>query len=144
MKGKIEIYNHEDLQWVNDLAMWRSLMGRVPWMTRFGQGKMKNLSFDEETGAGAWLIDWPEGYDPLQTHAHGGNEYCFVLEGELLHEGKMITPGSYLYFPKEVTHGPFLPGKDGCVFYTVVDGPFFSQGFIDDIMAAGRAARHRA
>jgi anti-sigma factor ChrR (cupin superfamily) len=144
MKGKIELYNSEELQWVNDLALFRSLMGRVPWMSRFGSGKMKALSFDEESGAGAYLIDWPEGYDPFQTHAHGGNEYCFVLEGELHYQGKVLVPGSYLYFPVEVEHGPMTPGRGGCVYYTVIDGPFFSRAFVEQLMAGGRAARHRA
>ncbi|MEK7217077.1 MAG: cupin domain-containing protein, partial [Chloroflexota bacterium] len=127
MKGKIELYNSEELQWVNDLAFFRSFMGRVPWMSRFGSGKIKALSFDEESGAGAYLLDQPEGYDPFQAHAHGGNEYSFILEGELHHDGRVLTPGCYLYFPKEVEHGPFVPGKGGCVLYTVIDGAFFSK-----------------
>ncbi len=144
MKGKIELYNTEELQWVNDLAFFRSLMGRVPWMSRFGSGRIKSLSFDEENGAGAYLIDLPEGYDPFQMHAHGGNEYSFILEGELHHDATVLTPGSYLYFPKEIEHGPFIPGKGGCILYTVIDGAFFSKDFISELMAGGRAARHRA
>lgn len=142
MNGKVEAFTVENLQWVNDVALYRSLMGRVPWVERFGQGRVKSLSFDEKNEAGAWLIEWPTGYNPLQEHAHGGNEHVYILEGELIFEGKVYAVDSYMYFPKGVRHS-YAPGKHGCRFLSIVDGPFFDEEFIQELMATGPASRHR-
>ena len=141
---KIELFHESEVLWQEDLPILRALNGRVPWNLRFGLGRMKVLSYDQHTDAGAYLMEWPEGYDPLGVHSHGGDESLLVLEGELLHDGKSLGPGTYFHAPKEIQHGPFIAGAGGCIFYTVVDGPLFSEEYVNDLLASGRAARHRA
>src|SRR5262245_30399840 len=99
---------------------------------------MKVLSFDQFTGAGAYLMQWPEGYDPLGVHSHGGSESLLVLDGRLLHHGKSLEPGSYFHAPEGAPHGPFVAGPGGCVFYTVIGGPLFSEEFLSELMVSGR------
>jgi len=137
--------NADDILWQNDLAVLRSMKGRVPWDQRFGQGQLKVLSYDLETEGGTFLFQWPAGYDPFGLHGHAGNAELYVLEGELRCGEKLYSPGAYLYTPRGEQHGPFVPGPDGCLFLLAVDGPLVDEEYIQELLtAAGKAPRRRA
>ncbi len=137
--------NADDILWQNDLAVLRSMQGRVPWDQRFGQGQIKVLSYDLETEGGTFLFHWPADYDPLGRHGHAGNEELYVLDGEL-HCGETVYgPGAYVYTPRGETHGPFTPGPEGCLFLLAVDGPLVDEEYVQELLtAAGKAPRRRA
>lgn len=144
MARRNSVVNLEELEWHEDLAIWRSWNGAVPWKERFGQGKLKVLSYDLETQAGTYLWFWPPGYDPLGHHGHGGDAEYLILEGELRQGEDALAAGTYMYLQNGQKHGPFVAGPQGCIFQLSVSGPVFDQEFIRALLEAGRAPRFRA
>jgi len=78
------MFHIDDVQWHQDLAVFRSMNREVPWDCRFGLGQVKVLWFDLETQAGTYLFWWPAGYDPLGEHGHGSNCTELVLGRSLV------------------------------------------------------------
>lgn len=162
------IFSVDDVLWQDDLALFRSLDGRVPWDARFGKGRVKVLDFDPRTQAGTYLFSWPPAYDPLEEHGHGSNTTELVPAGSLVQPGpalppnpgaiieaensettglvqaeRVMGPGTFIYLGQGERHGPFRAGPEGCSFLVHADGPLFDQAFIDGLMAHGKAARFR-
>jgi hypothetical protein len=137
------IFSVDDVLWQDDLALFRSLDGRVPWDVRFGKGRVKVLDFDPRTQAATYLFNWPPGYDPLEEHGHGSDTTEFVIAGSLVQAERVWGPGTFIYLGQGERHGPFRAGPEGCTFLVHADGPLFDQAFIDGLMAHGKAARFR-
>jgi hypothetical protein len=139
----ISQYSIEEVRWQNDLAMFRSMDPHVPWKERFGDGKVKALRYNLTTNAGTWVFDWPPGYDPMGRHSYGGNAELFVLDGSLEVDGETLEPGVYTHVPQGEEHGPLTPGKSGCVFMVFVDGPLFSDVFLDGLKELSGSSRKK-
>ena len=143
MAGGSQTFTLDDVEWQDDLALFRSMDGRVPWAERFGQGRVKVLSFDLNTQSGSYVFDWPPGYDPLGEHGHGGNCSELVLAGALVQGDDIWGPGSFLQVSAGHRHGPFKAGPEGCTFLVQVEGPLFAEAFLEEMMEEGKAARRR-
>ena len=137
-------FHLNEVLWHNDLAVLKSWKGQIPWESSLGKGKLKVLRFDPHTGAGTYLIFWPEGYNPLGEHGYGGNAELLVLEGYFLSDGEMIGPGNYIYTPKGSKREVLIPGPEGCIFFVSVDGPLFGESFEQELLNRGKAPRFRA
>ena len=106
-------FHLDEVLWHNDLAVLKSWKGQVPWESSLGKGKLKVLRFDSHTGAGTYLMYWPEGYNPFGDHSYGGNAELLILEGYFFSDGEMIGPGNYIYTPKDPSEkGSFLGPRD--------------------------------
>lgn len=144
------MFSIDDVLWQDDLALFRSLDGRVPWDQRFGKGRVKVLDFDTRTQAGTYLFNWPADYDPLGEHGHGSNATEFVLAGSLVEAAgepdrseRVWGPGTFLYLGLGERHGPFRAGPEGCTFLVHTDGPLFAPELLEDLMTSGKASRFR-
>ena len=80
------------------------------------------LGRNEETGACGILFKMEPGAE-LPRHGHPSTEQSMSLEGEVEIEGKKYGPGSYLYNPPAIEHGPFKAGAKGWIAYCAFDGP---------------------
>jgi len=137
-------FHLDEVVWHNDLAVFKSWRGQIPWEGCLGKGKLKVLRFDSQSGAGTYLIFWPEGYNPFGEHSYGGNAELLVLEGYFLSNGEIISPGSYIYTPKGCKRESLTPGPKGCIFFVSVDGPLFGEEFEQELLTMGKAPRFRA
>lgn len=137
-------FHLDEVVWHNDLAVFKSWKGQIPWEHSLGKGKLKVLRFATHTGAGTYLIFWPEGYNPFGEHSYGGNAELLVLEGYFLSNGEIIGPGSYIYTPKGCKRETLTPGPEGCIFFVSVDGPLFGEEFEQELLTTGKAPRFRA
>jgi len=137
-------FHLDEVVWQNDLAVFKSWKGQIPWESSLGKGKLKVLRFDARTGAGTYLIYWPEGYNPFGEHGYGGNAELLVLEGYFVSDGEKIGPGNYIYTPKGLKREILIPGSEGCTFFVSVDGPLFGEDFEQELLTAGKAPRFRA
>ena len=137
-------FHLDEVLWHNDLAVLKSWKGQVPWESSLGKGKLKVLRFDSHTGAGTYLMYWPEGYNPFGDHSYGGNAELLILEGYFFSDGEMIGPGNYIYTPKGSKRERLIPGPQGCTFFVSVDGPLFGADFEQELLTAGKAPRFRA
>lgn len=134
----------DEVLWQDDLALFRSIDGRVPWASRFGQGQVKVLQFNARTQAATYVLNWPANYDPLGEHAHGGNCSELILAGSILEGETVWEAGSFFYLEVGERHGPFRAGPEGCTLLVHVDGPLFDKQFVDTLMEQGKAARFHA
>jgi anti-sigma factor ChrR (cupin superfamily) len=68
-----------------------------------------------------FLVRFPPGYhEPV--HHHVGLHFGIVLEGsQIVPGGKVNTPGTYVYAPAEVVHGPF-DYPEGCTLFGSMAG----------------------
>jgi hypothetical protein len=137
-------FHLDEVVWHNDLAVFKSWKGQIPWESSLGKGKLKVLRFDAHTGAGTYLIRWPEGYNPFGEHGYGGNAELLVLEGHFISGGETIGPGNYIYTPKGFKGESLIPGPEGCTFFVSVDGPLFGEDFERELLTSGKARRFRA
>ena len=138
-----QAFTIEEVLWQDDLALFRSLDGEIPWAQRFGSGQVKVLAFDLKTQAATYLFKWPAGYDPLGAHAHGGPCVELILSGSLVQENRDWPAGTFFSTEPGEAHGPFTAGPDGCVFLVHCGGPLFEDQFKRDLLEQGKAARHR-
>ncbi len=81
------------------------------------------LGRNEETGACGVLFKMEPGAESPREHGHTSTEQIMSLEGEVEIEGKKYGPGSYLYIPPAVEHGPFKAGAKGWIAFCAFDGP---------------------
>jgi hypothetical protein len=139
----LRAFNIDEVLWQEDVALFRSMDGRIPWAERLGQGRVKVLHYDLKTQAGSYLFEWPAGYDAFGEHQHGGNCSELVLAGSLVEDGRTWGPGSFFQAGAGESHGAFAAGPEGCTFLLHVDGPFFDQRFLDSWLEEGKASRHR-
>lgn len=143
MAGPPRAFDIEEVLWQDDLALFRSLDGRVPWADRFGNGQVKVLHFDLKSQAATYLFQWPAGYDPLGEHGHGGSCAEIVLAGSLVEGERAWGAGSFFQTQPGQRHGPFRAGPEGCTLLVHVDGPLFDDDFMQDLAAQGKAERRR-
>jgi len=84
---------------------------------------LRLLYEDPDTGAEHYLIRYPAGLQ-ARSHRHTAAHTIVVLEGQLLANGTVVGPGSYVHFPAgAVMHHAPAPGSS-CLFVTIFHGPF--------------------
>lgn len=86
-------------------------LDRMPWNYRptsttgkiFGK---KQMLLDEETGMEINYMHYPAGFTTIK-HRHPAGHGLFVLEGQLLTDGKLYGPGTFVWYPEgiETDHG---------------------------------------
>ena len=81
------------------------------------------LERNEETGACGVLFKMEPGAESPREQGHPSTEQIMSLEGEVEIEGKKYGPGSYLYIPPTIKHGPFKAGVKGWIAFCAFDGP---------------------
>jgi quercetin dioxygenase-like cupin family protein len=101
---------------------------KIEWqpIEKLGPGAwLKVLSYDEETGAGAYLVKFDDGFHEPR-HSHPGAHDIFFIQGCLVETetGKESKAGTYFYSPAGVEHGPF-DAKGDTIFFAYFDGPVF-------------------
>ena len=61
---------------------------------------------------------------PIQTHSHTGQEFDFILSGELLvrigEHTEHLKPGDSIYYDSSTPHGEIATGGKDCTFVAVV------------------------
>ncbi len=80
-----------------------------------------NLSYDEETGHGSFLVRFePGGSSP--PHEHTGIEEFMVLEGGLVDsDGAVFSTGDFVSFAPGTRH--FSTAPEGCLIVVFMRGP---------------------
>lgn len=81
--------------------------------------KIKPLSLNNEKGYFMMLMKAAPGSE-YPPHHHNGAEECFVLEGDLLVEGKILGPGDFHHAESGSDHGA-LKTEKGCTLLLLVD-----------------------
>jgi hypothetical protein len=85
-------------------------------------------------------------YDPgmiVRRHGHHSPHVVFVIEGELLCDGRPCPKGTHIELPTGAAFGPFVAGPLGAVLFEVMMGDPRSWG--DDAVAFDRTlAAHGA
>lgn len=72
---------------------------------------------------------FPPGFvEPAHTH-DDVDHWCVVIEGEMHVDGKVLGPGSYIYAPRGVCHGPFHYPVGATIFATVRGPGAFTHEF---------------
>jgi hypothetical protein len=64
-------------------------------------------------------------YDPglvIEKHSHLANEVIFVIEGELIIDGRVCPAGTSLVLEKGTPFGPVVAGPQGTVLFECFDG----------------------
>ena len=64
-------------------------------------------------------------YDPnlvIEKHSHLSNEVIFVVEGELIVDGRVCPAGTTLVLEKGTPFGPVVAGAAGTVLFETFDG----------------------
>ena len=64
-------------------------------------------------------------YDPglvIEKHSHLANEVIFVIEGELIIDGRVCPAGTSLVLDKGTPFGPVVAGPQGTVLFECFDG----------------------
>ncbi|WP_319544369.1 cupin domain-containing protein [Ruegeria conchae] len=80
----------------------------------------KNVSFDEDTGQGSYLMKMAPGARS-NPHIHHGPEEFFVLEGDLTdHDGFRYHSGDFVSFPAGSSH--FSRTETGCLLVVMHRG----------------------
>ncbi len=81
--------------------------------------KVKTLSVNEEKNY-VMLMMQLAANTQYPAHHHSGAEECYVLEGDLYAEGKILGPGDFHHAEGGSSHEP-LHTKNGCTVLLVVD-----------------------
>ncbi len=80
---------------------------------------IKPLSYNEDKGYAMLLLKVAAG-TIYPSHHHSGAEECYVLEGDLYAEGKVLGPGDFHHAEGGSDHDP-LYTKNGCTVILVMD-----------------------
>ena len=81
----------------------------------------KLLSESKERGIRNRIAWFPPGYvEP--RHIHQTIHASFLLKGRWIVEGREVGPGSYMYGPSGIPHGPFESPEGSLVFSSVMGG----------------------
>lgn len=81
--------------------------------------KIKSLSANNEKGYLMMLLKASAG-SKYPSHHHTGSEECYVLEGDLIVEGKILGPGDFHHAEGGSDHNT-LRTINGCTLLMVVD-----------------------
>ncbi len=81
--------------------------------------KVKRLAVNPEKGYLMMLMKAAAG-TVYPSHHHSGSEECYVLEGDLYAQGKILGPGDFHHAEGGSDHEP-LHSKNGCTLLLVVD-----------------------
>ena len=106
------ILNANDLEWQDGESLLKLPKGV----------RVKIVSQDKATGRRDMLVSFPPGYvEP--RHVHEGYHSTVLLEGTWIVEGKVLTPGGYMFGPAKAEHGPFESPNGTLVFTSFYGGP---------------------
>ncbi|MEO6695164.1 MAG: cupin domain-containing protein [Ignavibacteria bacterium] len=86
--------------------------------------KYKTLSNNADKGYMMLLFKVEPGVS-YPAHHHNGSEECYVIEGDVLAEGKLLGPGDFHHAEAGSDHGQ-LHTKNGCTLLLVVDPADYS------------------
>jgi quercetin dioxygenase-like cupin family protein len=90
------------------------------WIQHSIEGiKIKQLAFNEKSGYAMLLMKVAPG-TKYPAHHHNGAEECYVIEGDVYAEGKILGPGDFHHAEGGSDHNP-LYTKNGCTLILVVD-----------------------
>ncbi|MBV6479941.1 MAG: hypothetical protein HGGPFJEG_02747 [Ignavibacteria bacterium] len=81
--------------------------------------EVKLLSQNLKKGYSMLLMKVKAGVE-FPSHVHHGAEECFVIEGDVIAEGKILGPGDFHHAEAGSRHGA-LSTKNGCTLLLVVD-----------------------
>lgn len=121
---------------------------RIPWMITPVEGPppgicVKLLRHVEETGELAALIANVPQFDYPKLEFHDCIEEIFCVSGDIwLGNAGAMRPGSYLWRPPYITHGPFY-SEHGSVLFLWVDETLVNH-FVDDPRSSREENRRRA
>jgi quercetin dioxygenase-like cupin family protein len=109
--------NTKDMEWADDTEV----------LTLPEGVQIKVFSTDPEKGRSDMMVRFPPGYvEP--RHAHGGSHSGIIVEGEMHVEGKVLTPGDYVFGPgNNIPHGPMGYPKGCIVFASFTGSPAHSE-----------------
>ena len=94
----------------------------MPWVATHIPGPppgiiLKLLRHVEETGEMTWLCGNPPRWDYPRLEFHDCIEELYCIEGDIwLGNSGTMRPGSYLWRPPYLTHGPFY-SRTGCLLF---------------------------
>jgi anti-sigma factor ChrR (cupin superfamily) len=69
-----------------------------------------------------FLVKFPPGYSEPE-HFHAGLHFGLILEGKQEVGGRTFGPGTYVYAPPHVMHGPFHYPEGCTLFGSMAGGP---------------------
>lgn len=81
--------------------------------------EIKKLSQNLKKGYTMLLMKVKPGTE-YPSHVHNGAEECFVIEGDVVAEGKILGPGDFHHAEAGSRHGTLFT-KNGCTLLLVVD-----------------------
>lgn len=81
--------------------------------------KVKQLAFNEKKDYVMILLKVEPGTE-YPPHKHNGAEECFVIEGDVYAQGRVLGPGDFHHADDRTEHEP-LYTKNGCTLLLVVD-----------------------
>jgi hypothetical protein len=108
----------------------------MPWQVTPVEGPppgicVKMLRMVEETGEFAALVSNVPRFDYPKLEFHDCIEEIYCLSGDIwLGNSGTLHPGSYIWRPPYITHGPFY-SETGCLFYLWCDETLINH-FVDD------------
>jgi len=85
--------------------------------------KFKELAVNKEKGYIMLLMKIAAGAQ-YPSHHHNGAEECYILEGDLVAEGKTLGPGDFHHAEADSDHEP-LYSNNGCTAILVLDAKDF-------------------
>ena len=80
--------------------------------------KQMIIAKDEETGVQVSMSIWEPGTQDTRVLKHDNCEICFMVEGEQVCNGQVISPGMVTIRPPFMPHGPF-GSPNGCKVFEV-------------------------
>lgn len=90
------------------------------WIQHSIEGiKIKQLAFNEKSGYAMLLMKVAPG-TKYPAHHHNGAEECYVIEGDVYAQGKILGAGDFHHAEGGSDHNP-LYTKNGCTLILVVD-----------------------
>lgn len=90
------------------------------WIQHSVKGiEVKQLSINENKGYVTFLMKAAPG-TTYPAHHHNGSEECYVIEGDVIAEGKILGPGDFHHAEAGSNHSP-LYTKNGCLLLLVID-----------------------
>ena len=92
----------------------------IDWIQHPVSGiEIKKLSQNLKKGYTMLLMKVQPGIE-YPSHVHNGAEECFVIEGDVVAEGKILGPGDFHHAEAGSRHGTLFT-KNGCTLLLVVD-----------------------